>query len=206
MTQTSPVIDGRQAIERPDAGSERRVWLLLVDPLPNRIFFDCGIVDALRRELDDRLTAVWLVHEKHIRPWLDREPRACPTLTKDDLMPVEVPFGERVARRVDIELDRRIGFFPLAVRHSFRHGFHEGRWVSGSPQLPARSRPRRAAAPLGVPRGADGALVLLAARRYVPVDAARADARPSAAAWSSPTSRRACRCRSCSRPVVSGCR
>jgi hypothetical protein len=46
-------------------------------------------------------------------------------------MPVEVPFGERVVRRVDIELDRRIGFFPLAIRHSLRHGFHEGRWVSG---------------------------------------------------------------------------
>ena len=52
-----------------------------------------------------------------------------PAVTKDDLMPVDVPLGERVARRFDIELDRRIGFFPLAVRHSFRHGFHEGRWV-----------------------------------------------------------------------------
>ena len=66
------------------------------------------------------------------------------------------------ARRVDIELDRRIGFFPLAVRHSIRHGFHEGRWSSGPPQLLARSRPCRPAAALGVPRPADGALVLLA--------------------------------------------
>ena len=130
MTQTSPVIDGRQVIDRPAAGSERRAWLLLVDPLPNRIFFDCGIVDALRRELDDRLAAVWLVHKKHIRPWVDAS-RGMPAVTKDDLMPVDVPLGERVARRFDIELDRRIGFFPLAVRHSFRHGFHEGRWVPG---------------------------------------------------------------------------
>lgn len=130
MTETIPVIDGAQAAEPATSDSGRRVWLLLVDPLPNRIFFDCGIVDALRRELDDRLAAVWLVHKKHIRPWLDRC-RGLPMLTKDDLMPVEVPFAERVTRRIDIELDRRIGFFPLAVRHSFRHGFHEGRWVPG---------------------------------------------------------------------------
>jgi hypothetical protein len=130
MTETIPVLDGMQARDRGSSDSGRRVWLLLVDPLPNRIFFDCGIVDALRRELDDRLAAIWLVHKKHVRPWLDRS-RGLPMLTKDDLMPVEVPFGERVVRRIDIELDRRIGFFPLAVRHSFRHGFHEGRWVSG---------------------------------------------------------------------------
>lgn len=130
MTQTTPVIDGTPASGRAESDSGRRVWLLLVDPLPNRIFFDCGIVDALRRELDDRLTAVWLVHKKHVRPWLDRV-EGMPLLTKDDLMPVEVPFAERVVRRVDVELDRRIGFFPLAVRHSFRHGFHEGRWVPG---------------------------------------------------------------------------
>lgn len=130
MNQTTPVIDGIQTTERAESGSERRVWLLLVDPLPNRIFFDCGIVDALRRELDDRMTAVWLVHKKHIRPWLDQT-EGMPSLTKDDLMPVEVPFGERLYRRLDVELDKRIGFFPLAIRHSFRHGFHEGRWVSG---------------------------------------------------------------------------
>jgi CDP-Glycerol:Poly(glycerophosphate) glycerophosphotransferase len=130
MTQTTSVIDRAQATGRAESGDGRRVWLLLVDPLPNRIFFDCGIVDALRRELDDRLTAVWLIHEKHVRPWLDRT-EGMPMLTKDDLMPVEVPFRERVARRVDIEIDRRIGFFPLAVRHSLRHGFHEGRWVPG---------------------------------------------------------------------------
>jgi len=123
-------IDGDRTTGQAGGGLERRFWLLLVDPLPNRIFFDCGIVDGLRAALDDRLTAVWLVHKKHVRPWVDRA-KGMPFLTQDELMPVEVPFGERVARRVDIELDRRIGFFPLAVRHSFRHGFHEGRWVSG---------------------------------------------------------------------------
>ena len=130
MTETIPVMHGTDAGGEQAGGSGRRVWLLLVDPLPNRIFFDCGIVHALRRELDDRLAAVWLVHKKHIRPWLERS-EGLPMLTKDDLMPVRVGFSERVTRRVDIELDKRIGFFPLAVRHSFRHGFHEGRWISG---------------------------------------------------------------------------
>ena len=130
MTETIPVSDGTAAGAEQRDGSERRVWLLLVDPLPNRIFFDCGIVDALRSALADRMTAVWLVHEKHIRPWLERS-EGLPMLTREDLMPVQVPFAERVARRADIELDRRIGFFPLAVRHSLRHGFHEGRWIPG---------------------------------------------------------------------------
>lgn len=130
MTETAPVIDGAKPSADAPADSDRRTWLLLVDPLPNRIFFDCGIVDALRRELDDRLLAVSLVHKKHLRPWLDRLD-GLPRLTREELMPVQVPFGERIARRVDIELDKRIGFLPLAVRHSLRHGFHQGRWISG---------------------------------------------------------------------------
>jgi hypothetical protein len=130
MTQTTPVIDGAQASGRTESDSGRRVWLLLVDPLPNRIFFDCGIVDALRDALPDRLAAVFLVHEKHIRPWLDRV-EGLPLLGRDDLLPIRVPFRERVVRRLDIEIDRRAGFLPLAVRHSLRHGFHEGRWMSG---------------------------------------------------------------------------
>src|SRR5579859_6810663 len=106
MTETVPAIDGAKPAEPAAHAPELRAWLLLVDPLPNRIFFDCGIVDALRRELDERLTAVWLVHKKHVRPWLERS-RGMPSLTKDDLIPVEVPFRERVARRFDIELDKR---------------------------------------------------------------------------------------------------
>jgi CDP-Glycerol:Poly(glycerophosphate) glycerophosphotransferase len=130
MTQTTPLIDGAHATGRAESDSGRRVWLLLVDPLPNRIFFDCGIVDALRQALPDRLTLIFLVHKKHIRPWLDRA-EGLPVLDGDDLLPVQVPFGERIVRRLDIELDRRVGFLPLAVRHSLRHGFHQGRWISG---------------------------------------------------------------------------
>jgi CDP-Glycerol:Poly(glycerophosphate) glycerophosphotransferase len=113
-------------------GSARRIWLLLVDPLPNRVFFDCGIVDGLRRALPDRLAAIFLLHPKHVRPWLPRLD-GLPLLDEQELLPVRVPFGERVSRRADLWLDERIGFFPLAVRHSRKHGFHRDRWQPGHP-------------------------------------------------------------------------
>jgi hypothetical protein len=130
MQTREHAVDGSATTGQPSSGSARRVWLLLVDPLPNRIFFDCGIVDALRAALPDRLTAVFLVHEKHVRPWRERL-EGLSTIPADELLPVRVPFGERVGRRLDIELDRRVGFYPLAIRQSMRNGFHEGRWQPG---------------------------------------------------------------------------
>jgi len=108
----------------------RRVWLVFADQLTARIFLGCGIVDGLRRALPDQLTAVFLVHEKHIRPWRDRL-EGIDVLELNELMPTDVPVRERVARRVDVELDKWIGFYPLAIRHSQRHGFHKGRWAPG---------------------------------------------------------------------------
>jgi hypothetical protein len=108
----------------------RRVWLLLVDPLPTRVFFDCGIVDRLRRELRDELSAVFLIHSPDIGPWRARA-AGLPELDPAKLCPLRVSFGERVWRRIDMALDRKVGFFPLAVRHSLRHGFHRGRWQVG---------------------------------------------------------------------------
>ena len=59
--------------ERVPTGPERRAWLLLVDPLPNRIFFDCGIVDALRRgarrPADRRLARPQEAHPAVARPY-----------------------------------------------------------------------------------------------------------------------------------------
>ena len=135
MEQTSNlVLDGASTSDDAAGRPERRVWLLLVDPLPNRIFFDCGIVEALRDALPNRLTAVFLVNPKHVRPWLDRI-EGLPLIESEELLPLQVLLGERVVRRVDIELDRRIGFYPLAVRHSLRNGFHQGRWVAGHRNL-----------------------------------------------------------------------
>jgi CDP-Glycerol:Poly(glycerophosphate) glycerophosphotransferase len=107
-----------------------RVWLVFADQLTTRIFVECGIVDGLRRALPDSLTALFLVHEKHIRPWRDRL-RGIDVVELDELMPPDVPTREHIVRRIDHALDARIGFYPLAIRHSQRHGFHDGRWAPG---------------------------------------------------------------------------
>jgi hypothetical protein len=117
-------------VERAAAG--RRVWLVLVDPFPSRVFFDCGIVEGLERALPGRLAALFLVSGPDVERWR-RRIGDVPELDRDELLSLRVGFGQRLWRRVDMALDRRIGFFPLAVRHSLRHGFHQGRWRSGHP-------------------------------------------------------------------------
>jgi hypothetical protein len=42
---------------------------------------------------------------------------------------------ERVARRLDLALDRNIGYYPLSVRHSLRHGFNRERMRPGHPNI-----------------------------------------------------------------------
>jgi hypothetical protein len=96
-----------------------RVWLVFADLLANRVFFECGIVERLHCAFPSRLTAVFVVHEKHVEPWLGHL-EGIPLIHSGDLIPVRVPAGERIVRRLDIELDKRIGFYPLAIRHSLR--------------------------------------------------------------------------------------
>jgi hypothetical protein len=105
---------------------------VFADLLSNRIFFGCGIVEGLRSALPEHLSALFVVHQKHVDPWRERLDGIA-LLDKEELLPLGVPLGERVVRRLDIELDSRIGFYPLAVRHSLRHGFHKGRWAPGHP-------------------------------------------------------------------------
>ena len=108
------------------------IWLALVDPLPNRVFFDCGIVSGLRRAFDDRITALFPLHPKHIQPWLG-ELEGLRVIEAAELMPEHVAPRERIVRRADIFLDGRIGFHTLAVRNSLRHGFNRERWAHGHP-------------------------------------------------------------------------
>jgi hypothetical protein len=112
------------------AGSGRSIWLVFADQLTTRIFFECGIVDGLRDAFPERLSAVFLVHEKHVRPWRDRLD-GIDVIGLAELVPEAVSTAERVSRRIDAALDRRIGFYPLAIRHSQRHDFHKGRWAPG---------------------------------------------------------------------------
>ena len=110
----------------------RRLWIAFVDPLPNRVFFDCGIVAGLRRAFDDRITALFPLHAKHIDPWRGQL-GGLEVVEADELMPVDVPTGRRIVRRADIFLDDHVGFHTLAVRTSLRHGFNRERWASGHP-------------------------------------------------------------------------
>ena len=52
-------------------------------------------------------------------PWRERL-EGIDVIGLEELMPSAVPTTERVSRRIDIELDKRIGFYPLAIRHSLR--------------------------------------------------------------------------------------
>ena len=49
----------------------------------------------------------------------------------EDLFPEDVAFSERVVRRVDAWLEQRFGFWPLAIRFNYRHGFHIERMAHG---------------------------------------------------------------------------
>ena len=111
----------------------RKIWLVFADLVTNRVFFECGILDGLRRAFPDRLAVAFPTHEKHVRPWLEHL-GDLPVLSRQELVPDEVPAVEGLVRRVDAALDKRIGLYPLAIRHSRRHGFHRGRWAEGHPQ------------------------------------------------------------------------
>ena len=125
-----PDVERTSGVRSPAREDGRRIWLVLVDPLPARVFCDCGIVDGLREALGEGLALVLVVHPKHVRAWSSRL-EGIEVLEGEQLVPLEVPPVERALRRVDFALDRRIGFFPLAIRHSLRHGFHPDRWIPG---------------------------------------------------------------------------
>ncbi len=106
------------------------VWLVLPDPLSTRIFFDCAIVDLLRARLGNRLQVVFLMPRDEVAGWSDRLAGG-PVTYREELFPLRVGLGPRILRRVDRWLDRQIGFFPLALRVSLRHGFHRERMRPG---------------------------------------------------------------------------
>ena len=112
--------------------SARPVWLVLADPLSTRVLVEAGVVQRLAGTLRDRLQPVFLLPRDAARPWEERlRGVARPALHADDLFPARVPLGERALRRADIWLDRRIGYYPLAIRLNYRHGLHLERMQPG---------------------------------------------------------------------------
>jgi hypothetical protein len=104
------------------------VWLVLPDPFSARLFFDTDIVERLHRGLGDRLALV--LDEGEYVQWRDRAD-ALHVIRRSDLFSPTPRLPARAWRRADTWLDRRLGFYPLSLRHSLRHGFHRMRMRPG---------------------------------------------------------------------------
>jgi hypothetical protein len=109
-----------------------RVWVALPDQLSIRIFFETGIVEGLRAQLDDRIAALFLVRPEESTEWTPRL-NGVPVLQGSELTAVKSGVTERALGRVDRWLDRRVGYHPLAIRLNYRHGFHLERMQPGHP-------------------------------------------------------------------------
>jgi hypothetical protein len=106
------------------------VWLVLPDPFSSRLFFDTGIVADLRGRLGERLELFLLDTGEQASAWTERAADA--RIARPQQLVSERPsLREKVVRRADSWLDRRIGFYPLSLRHSLRNGFHRERMQPG---------------------------------------------------------------------------
>jgi hypothetical protein len=109
----------------------RDLWLVLPDQLSTRLFVDSGIVSRLSERLGTRLTLVFLLADDEAREWQGRLPRVRAFDGNALLSATPAGLAERVARRSDRALDRHAGYYPLAIRLNYRHGFHLGRMAPG---------------------------------------------------------------------------
>ena len=107
------------------------MWLVLADPLSTRVLIESGVVGRLADELGERLQPVFLLGPEAAAPWQERISGARPALQFADIYPPKAPLPERILRRSDRLLDRRLGYFPLAIRLNHRHGFHRERMAPG---------------------------------------------------------------------------
>ena len=111
--------------------SDRRTWIVLPDLLSIRVFFDTGIVDALRERLHGAVAAVFLVSGEEARPWKGKL-NGVPSIDGTALVAGAGP-RERLGRGLDSALDAQFGYYPLAIRLNRRHGFHRERMQPGHP-------------------------------------------------------------------------
>jgi len=110
----------------------RRPWVVLPDLLSIRVFFDAGIMAALRDRLNDELAAVFLVSASDAAEWAGRLGDT-PTLHGTSLAATTHDIRERLSLRIDSWLDEQLGYYPLAIRLNYRHGFHLERMHAGHP-------------------------------------------------------------------------
>ena len=108
------------------------VWLVLPDPFSSRLFFDTGIVEGLNERLGGRLELFLLDTSEQSSAWSERAGGIRVT-RPGELASGRASLPERIFRRADAWLDRRIGFYPLSLRHSLREGFHRERMRPAHP-------------------------------------------------------------------------
>jgi hypothetical protein len=105
-------------------------WLVLPDPFSSRLFFDTGIVDGLSERFGDRLELFLLDAGDQAAAWRERAGRTRVTVP-EELAEGDLPSTRKAFRRADAWLDRRVGFYPLSLRQSLRHGFNRTRMQPG---------------------------------------------------------------------------
>jgi hypothetical protein len=101
------------------------VWLVLPDPFSSRLFFDTGIVDKLRSRFGESLTLIIDAGDQ-TDFWTERAGDA--RLIRPEELTTD---AEPLWRRADRKLDGTIGFYPLSLRQSLRHGFNRERMQAG---------------------------------------------------------------------------
>jgi hypothetical protein len=107
----------------------RRVWLVFPDPLTTRLFVETRLLQRLAERLGDRLLVVFLEPEAKASGWAPTD--GMRVAYYGDLFPERVRLSERVIRRFDAVLERWVGFWALAIRFNYRHGFHVERMTHG---------------------------------------------------------------------------
>ncbi len=107
-----------------------RVWLVLTEPISTRVLVDCGVVAGLHERLAGRLTLVDVTYGGLLAQW-EEQLAGVPRISREDVMPVRVRGLERWTRAADRWLDRRIGYYPTAIRLNLREGFHADRMAPG---------------------------------------------------------------------------
>jgi hypothetical protein len=105
------------------------VWLVLPDPFSSRLFFDTGIVDQVQSRLGKRLELVLDAGEQ--TPFWSERAGDTPIIAPEELRTSRATLAEKIVRRTDRWLDTRVGFYPLSLRQSLRHGFNRGRMRPG---------------------------------------------------------------------------
>ena len=107
--------------------TSKRVWVVLPDQLSTRLFVDTGILAGLSDRLGDRARAV-LVGDGG--GWAEGT-AGVPAIDAAALLGNRVSAVERLHRALDRWLDGWLGYYPLAIRLSLRHGFHRERMAPG---------------------------------------------------------------------------